>query len=121
MPKDKVHPETFKGCHKKFAPVKSASVAADRHNKTKTEAQVKRSQARQTKKSRAVLNKLSKMGIQYSPGGVERGRSVARGMTDETTLLSVAVAPSPTTADPMTPAEQERLCQIVAQARIDLG
>ncbi|KAK7093115.1 hypothetical protein V1264_008764 [Littorina saxatilis] len=71
MPKDKVHPETFKGCHKKFAPVKSASVAADRHNKTKTEAQVKRSQARQTKKSRAVLNKLSEMGIEYSLGGVE--------------------------------------------------
>ncbi|KAK7093116.1 MKI67 FHA domain-interacting nucleolar phosphoprotein-like [Littorina saxatilis] len=75
MPKDKVHPETFKGCHKKFAPVKSASVAADRHNKTKTEAQVKRSQARQTKKSRAVLNKLSEMGIEYSLGGVEKTQS----------------------------------------------
>ena len=66
MPDEKIHPELFKGCNRKFAVPKAGAVAADRHDSAKTEAQEKRRKSRQMRKSRKTLQKLAELGIQYS-------------------------------------------------------
>ncbi|KAL8616458.1 hypothetical protein ACOMHN_041061 [Nucella lapillus] len=85
---EKVHPDTFKGCTKKFSAPRSAEVAAKRHNNKKTEAQEKRARGRQTRN----LKKMVELGILEED---EKYRQLSAPVCDE----QVAQSPVPATVN----------------------
>ncbi|KAJ3416016.1 hypothetical protein HDV05_003613 [Chytridiales sp. JEL 0842] len=69
VPQDKLHPETFVGCDKKFKVLPRYNMAKAKHNKAKTEAEVKKNIQKLVVQESKKRAKLAALGIDYDfPG-----------------------------------------------------
>lgn len=61
-----MHPDTFKGCNRKFSAPKAAKLAVERHNSVKSDEKLKKIKARLQGKTKKIFKRLSDLGIDYS-------------------------------------------------------
>ena len=66
MPKEKIHPELFKGANRKFTPPRSSIIAGKRNDSTKTPTQEKRREQKQKSAQKKIQAKLKELGINTS-------------------------------------------------------
>jgi nucleolar protein 15 len=65
VPKERLHPNTFKGCNRKFKKPKASLLARDRHNQPRTVAQQRATVKRLVSRKKKSLKKLADVGIDY--------------------------------------------------------
>merc|ERR1711872_1014984 len=65
IPADKLHPDTFKNCHRPFRAPTGALKSRERHNAVKTEEQLKRNVKRRTGRMQKKTEVLKALGIDY--------------------------------------------------------
>merc|ERR1711962_437856 len=86
VPADKLHPDTFKNCHRPFRMPTAASESRKRHNADREPER----EADKTKNRRNKLKKkmaaLKEMGIDYDSRQVEEGVAVVAAAASTTTL-----------------------------------
>jgi len=69
VPKDQIHPNTFKGANRKFKRIPFRKLAKEIHNSPKEPEQVQKTIKRLLKKEKMKRQKIKELGIEYEfPG-----------------------------------------------------
>jgi len=85
IPSDKVHPDTFKNCHRPFYPPAGAAKSRQRHNADKTPEKEAENAGKRMARMKKKMEALKAMGVEYEcqTETVEKGKGVRKGRKKE--------------------------------------